>query len=290
MYKEFCSCHPFVLFLYFAFVISVTVFFNHPVITAISLLSSFVCSLCLCGKRILKYFFMFVLPLCLLCGVLNPVFNHQGMTILAYFSDGNPLTLESVVYGAVAAMLLAGVLLWFISFNGVMDSDKVIYLFGRVVPSAATVITMVMRLVPMYAEHFKQVYSLKILEKHKRGIHLRLEAALSSVSATATWALENAVYTADSMTSRGYGTGRRSFYSDFVFSKRDWAALAVTVLFAAVFFCSAAAGGGYAMYFPYIRFGREPLLNWAAYVSFGAGSLTPVYFEVWEAVKWRFLK
>lgn len=290
MYKEFYRCHPFVVFLYFAFVVFVTVFYNHPVITAISLLSSLLCGLCLCGKRTLKYFLLFVLPFCVLCGGLNPVFNHQGMTILGYFSDGNPVTLESVVYGAVASMLLAGTLLWFISFNAVVDADKIIYLFGRVVPSAATVITMVMRLVPMYAEHFKQVYSLKILGRDKKTVHIRLSAALSSVSATATWALENAVFTADSMTSRGYGTGKRSFYSDFVFTKRDGISLAAAVSFMAVFFCSAAAGGGYAQYFPYIRFGKELWLNLTAYISFGAVSLLPLYFEVWEALKWRFLK
>lgn len=290
VYKEFYRCHPFVLFIYFLFIISVTVLFNHPVITALSLVSSLVCGVCLSGKKTLKYFLLFVLPLCLVCGALNPVFNHQGMTIITYFSDGNPLTLESVVYGAVSAMLLAAVLLWFMSFNRVMDSDKIIYLFGRAVPSLATVITMVMRLVPMYSCHFRQVYLLKVPGKQKHGFCQKLWAGLSAVSATATWALENAVFTADSMTARGYGTGKRSFYSDFHFTKRDGVFLTVTLLFASAFFIAAAMGGGFAMYFPYIRFGENPWLNTAAYVSFGAGALFPVYFNIWEALKWRFLK
>lgn len=295
MYKEFYKCHSFVLFLYFLFVISVTVFFNHPIITGISLFSSIICGVCLLGKRIFKSFFLFVLPLCLICGVLNPVFNHQGMTILMYFSDGNPLTLESVVYGGVSAMLLAGTLLWFVSFSAVMDSDKIIYLFGRAVPSLATIITMVMRLIPMYSNHFKQAYMLNLLytghtEKKRFRFVSVVSAALASVSATATWALENAVFTADSMTSRGYGSGKRSFYSDFRFTKRDVFFLLFLGLLAVGFFSSSLMGGGYAMYFPYIRFGDSLALNLAAYISFGAGALFPVYFTVLEALKWHFLK
>ena len=35
----------------------------------------------------------------LLIVLVNPVFNHEGMTILTYFPWDNPLTLESIVYG-----------------------------------------------------------------------------------------------------------------------------------------------------------------------------------------------
>ncbi|OUP79492.1 hypothetical protein B5F08_04630 [Anaeromassilibacillus sp. An172] len=290
MYNEFAKCHPFVNFLYFLFVISVTVFFNHPVIMVISLVSSLTYSALIVGRKFLKYLFFFIIPMCLLCGALNPVFNHQGMTILMYFQDRNPLTLESIVYGAVSAVLLASVMMWFVCFNGVMDSDKIIYLFGRVVPSLATIITMVMRLVPMYASHFKDVYKVRASTMGNMDIVKKLRAGLASVSSTTTWALENAVYTADSMTSRGYGTGKRNFYSDFMFTKRDAGLLIFLIGAGAVFFVSALSGGGYAMYFPYIKLGENLWLNLTAYVSFGIVSFMPVCFNLWEDLKWRFLK
>lgn len=290
MYNEFAKCHPFVNFLYFLFVLSVTVFFNHPVITVISLVSSLSYCVFIKGRHIFKYIFMFILPLCILCGALNPVFNHQGMTILLYFKDGNPLTLESIVYGAVAAALLASVMMWFVCFNDVMDSDKIIYLFGRVVPSIATVITMVMRLVPMYASHVKEVYKVRASTVEKLNMTRKLKVGLDSVSSTTTWALENAVYTADSMTSRGYGSSKRSFYSDFMFIKRDAGILIFLLVAGAVFFSCALMGGGYAMYFPYIKFGENVVLNWAAYLSFGVAAFMPVCFNLWEDLKWRLLK
>lgn len=290
MYNEFAKCHPFVNFLYFLFVISVTVFFNHPVIIGISLACALLYGFCIRGTALLKYIFLFIVPMCLICGALNPLFNHQGMTILLYFKDGNPLTLESIVYGAASALLLAGVMLWFVCFNSVMDSDKIIYLFGRTVPSAATVITMVMRLVPMYGAHIKEVYKVRASAQEKLGVYKKLMTGLASLSSATTWALENAVYTADSMTSRGYGGGKRSFYSNFMFTKRDAGLLIFLTVSGAVFFLSALGGGGYAVYFPYIKLGENFLLNLTAYVSFGLASLMPVCFNLREDLKWRFLK
>ncbi len=65
----------------------------------------------------------------------NPAFNHEGATILAYLPSGNPLTLEFIVYGLSAAVMMASVILWFSCYNAVMTSDKFVYLFGRVIPA-----------------------------------------------------------------------------------------------------------------------------------------------------------
>ena len=65
----------------------------------------------------------------------NLAFNHEGATILAYLPSGNPLTLESIVYGLSAAVMMASVILWFSCYNAVMTSDKFAYLFGRVIPA-----------------------------------------------------------------------------------------------------------------------------------------------------------
>ena len=45
----------------------------------------------------------------LLAALVNPAFVHQGATILTYFPSGNPLTLESILYGCASGVLLAAV-------------------------------------------------------------------------------------------------------------------------------------------------------------------------------------
>ena len=70
--------------------------------------------------------------------------------ILAYLPSGNPLTLESMLYGLASAALLSATLLWFTCYNAVMTSDKFIYLFGRVIPALSLVLSMTMRFVPRF--------------------------------------------------------------------------------------------------------------------------------------------
>ena len=86
----------------------------------------------------------------LMAALINPAFNHEGITILTYLPSGNPLTLESVLYGIAAAMMLAAVITWFSCYTAVMTSDKFIYLFGRIIPALSLVLSMTLRFVPKF--------------------------------------------------------------------------------------------------------------------------------------------
>ena len=100
----------------------------------ISFRASVMYSIILNGIETLKFIAM-LLPLMLISALINPAFNHEGVTVIAYLPSGNPLTLESVLYGIVAASMVATVICWFSCFNKIMTSDKFIYLFGRIIPS-----------------------------------------------------------------------------------------------------------------------------------------------------------
>ena len=101
-------------------------------VLAVSFLCALVTALYLNGKKAVRLSLVFLLPMILLIVLVNPVFNHEGMTILTYFPWDNPLTLESIVYGIASAFLLSSTVLWFSSFNAVITSDKVVFLFGRI--------------------------------------------------------------------------------------------------------------------------------------------------------------
>lgn len=99
----------------------------------------------------MKVFFFAMLPSCLLMAIINPLFSHAGATMLFYMKDGNPVTLESILYGIGAGVMLAGVVSWFSVFNVVMTSDKFMYLFGKAIPAASLLLSMVSSLrAPFY--------------------------------------------------------------------------------------------------------------------------------------------
>ena len=81
----------------------------------------------------------------------------------------------------------------------------------------------------------------------------RARNGLQIFSILVTWALENAVDTADSMKSRGYGLPGRTAYSNFVFDKRDAFALAAIVFFFFFLIIGAGTGNLYFRYFPSIK-------------------------------------
>ena len=155
--NEFKSYHPIVNFLYFVIVIGFSMFFMHPLCLAVSFACGLVYSTILNGRRAVKTNLVYMLPVLIITALINPAFNHEGVTILTYLPGGNPLTLESILYGLAAGFMLVSVICWFSCYNEVMTSDKFIYLFGRIIPSLSLIFSMTLRLVPKFATQLKIV-------------------------------------------------------------------------------------------------------------------------------------
>ena len=85
----FSGYHPLVNFLYFALVLVFGMCFMHPVCLVISLGSATAYNLYLKGRKGLLFSLRFLLPMMLLAAILNPAFNHEGVTILGYENDSS---------------------------------------------------------------------------------------------------------------------------------------------------------------------------------------------------------
>ena len=266
----FAGYHPCVNFIFYALVLVFSMCLMHPAY----LLASFCGAAGYCarvqgGVRVRRTL-LYLLPMMLLAAILNPAFNHEGVTILAYLPSGNPLTLESLYYGAAAAVMLGCVVLWFVSFGDVMTSDKFVYLFGRVIPALSLVLSMTLRFVPRFAAQYRRVRQ--------------------AVSAMITWSLENALDTADSMRSRGYGLPGRTSFSIYRFTDRDRAALLLIVGLG--FFVAAGwIGGGMAFrYYPAVRAGEVTVWTVSFLLAYAALCLTPLILDWREDFAWRAMR
>ena len=234
--NEFAKYHPLINFIYFTAVIVFSMIFVHPICLVTSLLCSVMYSIILNGKKALKFIAM-LLPLMLISALINPAFNHEGVTVIAYLPSGNPLTLESILYGIVAASMVATVICWFSCFNKIMTSDKFIYLFGRIIPSLSLILSMTFRFVPKFKEQLQEVSNAQKSmgrDTSEGSVFARVKNSIRILSAVITWSLENAIDTSDSMKSRGYGLTGRTAYSNYIFDIRDVTALiylAVTITY-----------------------------------------------------------
>lgn len=289
----FQKCHPLTNFLYFGLVIGFSMFFMHPVCLFISLFTAILYHIQLNGQKSSRFLLSYALPMILLTALINPAFNHRGATILGYLPTGNPLTLESICYGIAAAVMLSAVLCWFSCYTAVMTSDKFVYLFGKIIPTLSLILSMALRFVPRFKAQ------LQLVKEAQAGIGRdisngsawpRLKHAITCFSVMVTWSLENAIETADSMKSRGYGLKGRTAFSIYTFTKRD-CYLLLWLSFCGIFLlCGSLSGGLFWRYFPSIRGGLFHPLTLSLETIYFALCLTPLAINKWEEKLWKSLR
>lgn len=291
--SEFKTYHPIVNFIYFVFVIGFSCFFMHPVCLCISLACGFAYSVVLKGKKAIKTNLIYMLPMMFLTALINPLFNHAGATILCYYPSGNPLTLESVVYGICAACMIASVICHFSVYNEIMTSDKFIYLFGKIIPAMSLVISMTLRFVPKFFAQIKVVTNAQKCmgrDINSGDIISRVKNAINILSIMVTWSFENAIDTADSMKSRGYGIPGRTSFSIFKFDKRDIIAL-IFIFFLGIYtFAGNITGGMYISFFPTFRVADVSPYSISVFAAYFVLCMCPVIIEIREVRKWKAIK
>lgn len=231
------------------------------------------------------------LLLFLLSALLNPLFSHGGSSVLFVLND-NPVTLEALLYGLVLGLVILSTLYWFRSFQQIMTGDKLLYVFGSALPKLTLILSIALRYIPLLRQQAKRVRdSQKALGLFREeNLIDRLRGEIRIFSVLVSWALENGVITADSMSARGYGIGKRTRFALFRFRLRDGICCALCLLLGGVVVWAAASGSLRCTFYP--RFAMPPSspLGAAGTLAYGLLALLPVIMEVEERLRWKFLK
>ena len=290
MKDRFAQYHPLVNFLYFTLVLVFSMVLRHPLAQGVSLLCACIYAVQAEGQRAVLFCLKWCLPVFLLTALFNPAFSHEGVTILLYLPTGNPLTLESILYGVSAGVLLVTVMVWFMNSSRVITSDKFIYLFGRVIPALSLVLSMTLRFIPKFKSQLSSVVEAQrsIGRDISQGSLLRrMKLAVSVLSIMITWALENAMDTADSMKGRGYGLPGRTAFSIYRLDDRDKSALAFLLLCAFCLVMGTAASAFSFRYYPGIRAGARTPLALSFQLVYAALCAMPILLNAFEERKWK---
>ena len=241
--------HPAVVFAYFAFALVFAMLTLHPVYVMVSIAVASVYAIYLKGARRFLRMLGGAAAMFALIALFNPLFNHRGLTVLFYFL-GNPVTLEALCYGLAAGGALCAVFLWFACMNEVLTNDKLLFLFGRALPSTALLLSMTLKLIPETRRRAQEIgraqKAMGLWEE--RGWLPQARARARQVSALVELSMETGIDTADSMRARGYGERRRTSYRAYALHRHDLAAMAVLLALFALDIYGYAAGGAYAYY------------------------------------------
>ncbi len=268
-------------------------FINNPIILVISVVSSVLYTIYLNKLKALSFLLKAVLPMFFLISFINPLFNHRGATIVFYFYDGNPFTLESLIYGLVSAFMMSSVMMWFSCINEIMTSDKIIYLFGRIAPSFGLLISMTLRFIPQFKNQFKCVRSAQKCigrDISDGNIFQRIKNAIRIISIIILWLSETSIQKSDSMKSRGYGLPKRTSFSPHRFEKRDIIFIVVLILFSSCILVGVVNGYMEFYYFPIISDISLDIYSIIIYCAYFMICLIPLLLDIKEDRKWKYIQ
>ena len=287
--EAFSRFHPAVNFLFFGAAIVLGMCLRHPAFLACSVVFSFAYYVVLRGRSSVKMLIGMV-ALMLAVTVINPLINTMGNTVLFTCFGDRPYTLESMIYGLAIGAMFVSVFVWFGCYHASMTSDKFTFLFGSLTPSTSQLFTMVLRLIPSYQRKMTEIGIARACTGKGVGAGSIAERASQSsaiISALASWALENGVVLADSMKSRGYGTGKRTAFALWHFTARDAVLAGIIVVLLVAVFVSVSQGAAWVNYVPDVEFTSGTVVFAMGITAYALLLAIPLIVDIRESLIWR---
>ena len=286
--STFAGCHPAVNLIFFLFAIGITMFSTSPAFLAVTLVFSWIYSILLSGKRAIKSNLIFTIPILIIMTVINTMFTHNGATVLFYVNNSR-ITLEALLYGLAAAVLLSSIIVWFSCFNVVMTSDKLIYIFGKAAPVLGLTLSMIFRFIPLLKARFREIsMGQRCMGRHVTGGFMaKLRQVTKEVSILISWSLEAAIETSDSMEARGYGLPGRSSFHLFKMTPTDKVLLTGISISGIIGAVGCALGKTSIYYYPKVVLGQWDIMTVITFAAYIALLAVPVIADILGEIKWQ---
>ena len=284
----FAKLNPIALAVYFLGVSSVLILTSHPIYT----LGAFVSVVLF--RLYIQFNFKSIISgslWILTLTIVNPLFSHHGNTPILFIND-KPYTAEALFYGLHLSLALTAAFLLCTSAAECFSTDKVAFLISSASAKLALILSMTLRYITMFkSEYIKISDARKALGRSAADdIFGRIKNSAACFSTLFSNAIEFSAYTADSMLSRGFMLKKRTHYSDYKLTVKDFFVifLTSTSVFLSFYFEYSKKADFY--YYPVIS-GAE--LNFQILLSgflYLGVSLLPFIFETAENIKWKLLE
>lgn len=286
--STFAGCHPAVNLIFFLFAIGITMFSTSPAFLAVTLIFSWVYSILLNGKKAVKTNLIFTIPIVVIMAVINTLFTHNGATVLFFLNDSR-ITLEALLYGLAAAVLLSSIIVWFSCFNVVMTSDKLIYLFGKAAPVLGLTLSMIFRFIPLLKARFREItMGQRCMGRHvSGGFFAKIRQYTKEVSILISWSLEAAIETSDSMEARGYGLPGRTSFHLFKMTPADKVLLAAIGASGIIAAIGCTMGKTSIYYYPKVVLGQWDVLTVITFAAYIVMLAIPIFTDIFGEIKWQ---
>ncbi|MBN2027850.1 MAG: energy-coupling factor transporter transmembrane protein EcfT [Actinobacteria bacterium] len=205
-----------------------------------------------------KAFMRIGLVVALFIAVLNPLINNQGIHVLIYGPRiplwGNlDITLEAILYGLSSAVRVFTVIMVFGLASTVINPDDLLGMFSRFSSRSSLSAALAVRLYPSMVSEAREIREVQLVrgERLKGGGRLsRARSYMPMLLALFQGSLDRAACIAESMSARGFGSGRRTQIRRHHFRPRDAVIAAVSLAVLGVAIAAAVAGRSAYSFFP----------------------------------------
>ena len=219
------------------------------------------------GKRLLVQL-RYALPFVLIIVLINALFNQNGSTLLLSYNLASftfNIYWESIVYGGVAGLKLLAIITAFTFYAAVINPDEVLYLTRRLGQEISLIINLSFRLFPLIWSDYVRI---REIQKHRKPIELddgqisKIQNRVPTLSILLNNSLNRSLKTAESLYSRGYGSGKYSTYQQLEWRSSDYLLMANTIIMIALALGLQVKGLGIYSYYPSLD--SFSLLNYRA--------------------------
>src|SRR5690625_5073640 len=189
--------HPYVLFVYYLCTGSLMMYFNHPLFLLTVLMWMIYVNISHGSGAALKKWTIPLLVMSFVIILLNPFLVSRGTNILFYFR-GKQVTLEATIYGTVMALSIVAIIIMFVSFNLILNGNKFLYVFSKMLPRTAFLVMLSIRFVPLLKRRYDEIAAVQYVRGMSVSvgkIRERLKNGMVMIQVLLTWSLEEALQT-----------------------------------------------------------------------------------------------
>ncbi|MEI6579326.1 MAG: hypothetical protein WCN92_07655 [Eubacteriales bacterium] len=137
---------------------------------------------------------------------------------------------------------------------------------------------------------------IKVISETQEGIYgnerkkfiKRLRFAMIKITVLLSWSMEDSIQTADSMHSRGYGTGKMTKLNPYIFGKKDAVLLSLILVLLSLNIVSVINGKVSYRFYPFAQTIQFDAFSVFCYFAYFVMLSLPLLVEIKEAFQWRF--
>src|SRR5690625_881732 len=160
MENGFRGYHPYVVFCYYVCSGILIMYYNHPLFLLIALILLILVNVSHDKGKVLKKWTVPLILMGLIFALVNPLLVSRGSHILFYLGN-RQITLEATMFGIVMSLTLIAIIVLFVSFNIILNGNKFLFVFSKIVPRTAFLIMLSIRFVPLLHNRFSEISSVQ---------------------------------------------------------------------------------------------------------------------------------